>query len=220
MGFLPLREWCDRFGLGRECGIDLPFEKNGNVPGSPGTAADAPRFAREALGLAIGQSSLTVTPLQMARAMAAIANGGWLVTPHVVSADGTARSATDIDDRPQDLSRRRIPGLTEHTLARVREGLRAVVQEPYGTGYKTVRLAEVAIAGKTGTAETGPGKPDHAWFAGYVPADEPRYSFVVVLEHGGSGSRAAGPVTRELVQKMLDSGLVRGAGAGKGVRNE
>ncbi|HIE96679.1 MAG TPA: hypothetical protein EYG03_10305 [Planctomycetes bacterium] len=219
MGFLPLREWCDRFGLGRECGIDLPFEKDGNVPGSSGTAAEDPRrFAREALGLAIGQSSLTVTPLQMARVMAAIANGGWLVTPHVVSADGTARTTTDIDDRPRDLSRRRISGLTEGTLARVREGLKAVVQEPYGTGYRTVRREEVAIAGKTGTAETGPGKPDHAWFAGYVPADEPRYAFVVVLEHGGSGSRAAGPVTRELVQKMLDTGLVSGTVPAAGLR--
>ncbi|MCP4173365.1 MAG: hypothetical protein GY758_21620, partial [Fuerstiella sp.] len=217
MGFLPLREWCDRFGLGRECGVDLPFEKNGNVPGTPGTASEDPRrFAREALGLAIGQSSLTITPLQMARVMAAIANGGWLVTPHVVSADGTARTATDIDDRPRDLSRRRISGLTDGTLARVREGLKAVVQEPYGTGYKTVRLEEIAIAGKTGTAEIGPGKPDHAWFAGYVPADEPRFAFVVVLEHGGSGSRAAGPVARALVQKLLDTGLVSGAGAGKG----
>jgi penicillin-binding protein 2 len=215
MGFLPLREWCDRFRLGRECGIDLPFEQNGNVPGSRVIAIeDQRRLAREALGLAIGQSSLTVTPLQMARVMAAIANGGWLVTPHVVSADGMARTATDIDDRPQDLSRRRISGLTEGTLARIREGLRAVVQEPYGTGYKTVRLEEVAIAGKSGTAETGPDKAAHAWFVGYVPAEEPQYAFVVVLEHGGSGSRAAGPVTRELVRKMLDTGLVSVAKAG------
>jgi penicillin-binding protein 2 len=140
--------------------------------------------------------------------MAAIANGGWLVTPHVVSADGMARTAADIDDRPQDLSRRRISGLTDGTLARIREGLRAVVQQPYGTGYKTARLEEVAIAGKTGTAETGPGKADHAWFVGYVPAENPQYAFVVVLEHGGSGSRAAGPVTRALVQKMLDTDLV------------
>jgi penicillin-binding protein 2 len=147
----------------------------------------------------------------MVRVMAAIANGGWLVTPHVVSLDGTARTATDIDDRPKNLSRRRISGLTEGTLTRVREGLRAVVQEPYGTGYKTVRLAEVAIAGKTGTAENGPGKADHAWFVGYVPADEPQYAFVVVLEHGGSGSRGAGPVTQELVQKMLDTDLVSAA---------
>ena len=211
MGFQPLRDWCDRFGMGRRSGIDLPFEQHGNVPGSPvNESDDQRRLAREALGLAIGQSSLTVTPLQMVRVMAAIANGGWLVTPHVVSADGMARTATDVDDRPQDLSRRRISGLSEGTLHRIREGLKAVVQEPYGTGYKTVRLESVAIAGKTGTAETGPGKAAHAWFVGYVPAEKPQYAFVVVLEHGGSGSRAAGPVTRELVRKMLEVNLVRG----------
>ena len=85
--------------------------------------------------------------------------------------------------------------------------MRAVVEEPYGSGHKTVRLDEVAIAGKTGTAENGGGRPDHAWFAGYVPADQPQYAFVVVLEHGGSGSRAAGPLARELVRKMVNLGL-------------
>jgi len=208
-GFAPLRLWCDRFGLGRETGIDLPYEQSGNVPGSHSTTAETEkRFQREALGLAIGQSSLTVTPIQMARAMAAIANGGWLITPHVVSPDGTARTTNDIDDRPREISRRRITGLAESTLERVREGLRAVVQEQYGSGYKTVRLDEVSIAGKTGTAETGPGKPDHAWFAGYVPADKPQYAFVVVFEHGGSGSRTAGPVARETLRKMLQLGLL------------
>lgn len=208
-GFAPLQLWCDRFGLGRETGIDLPFEQSGNVPGSHYTTPETEkRFQREALGLAIGQSSLTVTPIQMARAMAAIANGGWLITPHVVSPDGTARTTNDIDDRPRELSRRRITGLSESTLKRVREGLRAVVQEPYGSGYKTVRLDEVSIAGKTGTAETGPSKPDHAWFAGYVPADKPKYAFVVVFEHGGSGSRTAGPVARETIRKMWHLGLL------------
>ncbi|MEZ6128104.1 MAG: penicillin-binding transpeptidase domain-containing protein [Planctomycetaceae bacterium] len=204
MGFTALRQWCDQLGLGRETGIDLPFEHHGHVPGQTTTTADRNRrFERETLGLAIGQSSLTVTPVQMARVMAAIANGGWLVTPHVVSSDGTARTTRDVDDRPRDLTRRKISGLSEATLAHIREGLEAVVQEPYGSGYKTVRLDDVAIAGKTGTAETGPDKPDHAWFAGYVPSDKPLYAFVVVLEHGGSGSRAAGPVARELVRRLI-----------------
>lgn len=203
LGFDPLRQWCERFGLGRPTGIDLPSERSGNLPSGR-------RVENEALGLAIGQSSLTVTPLQMTRAIAAIANGGWLVTPHVVSPDGTARTTNDVDDRPRELTRRRLTGLTEGTLERVREGMRAVIEEPYGSGYKTVRLDEVAMAGKTGTAENGGGRPDHAWFAGYVPADQPQYSFVVVLENGGSGSRAAGPVARELVRKLVQTGLVIG----------
>lgn len=209
MGFTRLRHWCEQFGFGRATGIDLPFEQPGHLPGTTarGDAVDT-RMKREVPGLAIGQSSLTVTPVQMTRAMAAIANGGWLVMPHVVSPEGTARTTSDIDDHPLNLSRHRIAGLSAASLEWIREGLRAVVQEPYGTGYQTVRLDEVAIAGKTGTAETAPGKPDHAWFVGYVPADKPQFAFAVVLEHGGSGSRAAGPVVRELVREMIKAELL------------
>ncbi|MEQ9407334.1 MAG: penicillin-binding transpeptidase domain-containing protein [Fuerstiella sp.] len=206
MGFERLRPWFDHFGFGRPTGIDLPFEKGGHVPGSSVRPSDSTRMDREALGLSIGQSRLTVTPIQMVRAMAAVANGGWLVTPHVVSPDGAAHTTSDVDDRPRGLVRRRITGLSEGLLQPIREGLRAVVQQPYGTGYQTVRLEEVSIAGKTGTAETGEGQADHAWFAGYVPADQPRFAFAVVLEHGGSGSRAAGPIAREMVRALLQSG--------------
>ena len=69
-------------------------------------------------------------------------------------------------------------------------------------------LNEITIAGKTGTAEAGGGKPDHAWFAGYVPADKPKIAFVVVLENAGSGGHAAGPVAREFVQALLALGLL------------
>jgi penicillin-binding protein 2 len=95
-------------------------------------------------------------------------------------------------------------GLHLETLAAIREGLELAISDPQGTGYKTVRHPDVMIAGKTGTAEVGGGRPDHAWFAGYVPADQPRVAFVVVLEHGGSGGKAAGPVARAFVQKLLD----------------
>lgn len=212
MGFGPLRQWSARFGLGRDTGIDLPFERAGTVPGSVlMSTADEKRFAFEALGLAIGQSSLTVTPLQIVRAMAAIANGGWLVTPHVVSPDGMARTVTEIDDRPREITRQKIRGLSDAALAHIQQGLASVVQQSYGSGYKTVRLDEVSIAGKTGTAETKPGSADHSWFAGYMPAEQPQYAFVVVLENGGSGSQAAGPVARELVRKMWAMRLVSGA---------
>ena len=210
-GIDPLSDWCGHFGFGTPTGIDLPFEKAGTLPPRPPQGAAETvrdRFKRETLGLAIGQSRLTATPLQIVRMMAAIANGGWLVVPHVVSPDGVARTTDEIDDAPRDLTRRRIPGLSEETLAAVREGLASAVEQPYGTGYRTVRLDGVAIAGKSGTAETSPEKADHAWFAGYVPADKPRYAFAVVLEHGGSGSRAAGPVAREMVRFMVDNRFV------------
>jgi penicillin-binding protein 2 len=214
MGIAPLARWTELLEFGSETGIDLPYEKSGTVPsaGSGTTAAGSMaaqrRFERETLGLAIGQSRLTVTPIQMARLLAFVANGGWLVTPHVVSEEGTARQTSEVEDSPFRATRHRIPGITEETLAAVREGLLAAVEEPIGTGFKTVRVPGVTIAGKTGTAEAAPDKPDHAWFTGYVPADHPRYVFVVVLEHGGSGSKAAGPIARELVRSMLERGIL------------
>jgi penicillin-binding protein 2 len=96
----------------------------------------------------------------------------------------------------------RISGLSTRTLAFVRRGLEQVVENPQGTGYKTVRCAAARIAGKTGTAEPGGGRPDHAWFAGYAPAQRPRVAFVVVLEHAGPGGHAAGPLARKLVQAL------------------
>jgi penicillin-binding protein 2 len=66
----------------------------------------------------------------------------------------------------------------------------------------------VSIAGKTGTAEPGGGRPDHAWFAGYVPAERPKIAFAVVLEHAGSGGHAAGPVAKRFVEAMLRHGLL------------
>jgi penicillin-binding protein 2 len=68
----------------------------------------------------------------------------------------------------------------------------------------------VKIAGKTGTAEVGSGLPDHAWFAGYVPADRPKYAFAIILEHAGSGGSTAGPVARRTVETLLELGLVVG----------
>ena len=217
MGIEPLVQWADLLEFGRMTGVDLPFEKTGTVPHSSRSVAASEteaarrRFEREALGLSIGQSRLTVTPLQMARLLAFVANDGWLVTPHLVSDDGTARRAAEIDTSPYRATRKRIPGVSTETLRAVRAGLTAAVEEPIGTGFKTVRLPGVSIAGKTGTAETAPGKPDHAWFTGYVPAENPRYVVVVALEHGGSGSKAAGPIARELVRSMAERGLLTDA---------
>ncbi|HUG92042.1 MAG TPA: penicillin-binding transpeptidase domain-containing protein [Planctomycetaceae bacterium] len=202
----PIIEWAGRFGFGQPTGVDLPGEAAGRVP-RPSDAG--PWYPGDALGLAIGQSRLTVTPLQVARLMATIANGGWLVTPHVVGGFGPSQSDDNgAATRPARPEPQRLAGLREGTLDRIREGLERVVAHPGGTGYKHVRLKDVAIAGKTGTAEVGGGKQDHAWFAGYVPADRPKIAFAVVLEHGGSGGAVAGTVAREMVRVMLELGLV------------
>ena len=146
--------------------------------------------------------------VRLARLMAVVANDGWLVTPHVVRGFGPSLSGEDSSASLSRPAPERLADLDEDTLARIREGLERVVAHPQGTGYKHVRLDEVAIAGKTGTAEVGGGKPDHAWFAGYVPAENPRVAFVVVLEHAGSGGHAAGPVAREFVQALAALGLL------------
>ncbi|HVJ84082.1 MAG TPA: penicillin-binding transpeptidase domain-containing protein, partial [Caulifigura sp.] len=89
-----------------------------------------------------------------------------------------------------------------------RESLERVVSDPLGTG-RAAAVAGVRVAGKTGTAETGGGQPDHAWFAGYAPADRPRIAFVVMLEHAGSGGKTAGPVARRFVEALLKTGLIQ-----------
>lgn len=213
MGTSPQVTWAQRFGFGSRTGIDLPFESAGLVPGltdaenAATTDRERRRFEREALGLSIGQSRLTVTPLQMARLVAAVANGGWLVTPHVASEDGWSRQSDNAESVPR-LQRRQVEGITAEELAGVQAGMDAAVNDPAGTAYKTVRLPHVRIAGKTGTAETAPGKPDHAWFAGWFPVEAPEYVVVVVLEHGGSGGRAAGPIARELVRCMTENAVI------------
>jgi penicillin-binding protein 2 len=217
MGPKRLCAWATALGFGHETGIDLPGESAGILPtpanikqlqGHPWWPGDTPR-------LAIGQASLTVTPLQIARLMATVANGGKLVTPHVMSGFGpgfVSDDETDADLLERIGESRKVPGLSASTLALVRAGLRGVVEEG-GTAHSTVWMESVSVAGKTGTADPGGGKPAHAWFAGYAPADsKPRIAFAVVLEHGGHGGTAAGPVARGLVEKMVELGGYFSAG--------
>ncbi|MBX3441574.1 MAG: hypothetical protein KF774_04145 [Planctomyces sp.] len=207
MGPGPLRLWSERFGFGAPTGADIPGEAEGRLPAPTKSTA---------LQLSIGQSTLLTSPLQVARMMAAIANGGTLVTPRFVqpgsSASAPAAAGIELagyvrDEAPPPA---RIPELSPRTLAIIREGLERVVEDARGTGT-SVRVPGVRIAGKTGTAETGGGRPDHAWFAGYVPADRPRIAFVVMLEHAGSGGAAAGPAAREFIEALIETGHIRGS---------
>ncbi len=224
----PLVAWSDRLGFGRPTGIDLPFESGGHLPrpnaaqtiklasfedvasvaeSPPASKQYEPWYDGDTLGLAIGQSRLSVTPLQIARLMAAVATGGELPAPRVVRAIQSPGSP----DRPAKeilvtSQNERVP-LSERTLKYVRAGLEKVVASRGGTGHRAVFTKEISIAGKTGTAETGSGR-DHGWFAGYVPAEDPQVAFVAVLEHGGSGGRVAGPLAKGLVEEMLRLGLV------------
>lgn len=201
LGATPLASWSSKFGFGTATGIELPDEAAGQLP-----ATEQLRELRELQSLAIGQGELTATPLQIARMYAAIANGGYLLPPRITRerTDSESRHRPKPDSPLSESAR--IAGLSPAALATVREALQRVVDDADGTAYATVRLPSVSIAGKTGTAETGGGQQDHAWFAGYVPAGSPQVAFVVVLEHGGSGAAVAGSLARGLVQRMQQLG--------------
>jgi penicillin-binding protein 2 len=159
------------------------------------------------LNTAIGQGSLRVTVLQMALLYAAIGNGGKLWLPQIVERVEDP-SGEVIEDFPPRL--RREIGESPQSLAVVRRALLGVVNESEGTAYRA-RAGGVVVAGKTGTAQvgaerrTGAGsmagedQSDHAWFAGYAPADDPRIAFAVLVEHGGFGGEVAAPVAMEIV---------------------
>jgi penicillin-binding protein 2 len=206
LGAVSLVDWATRFGFGRATGVDGIDESAGRLPDPTHE-----RHMSQTQLLAIGQGPLTATPLQVVRMYAAIANGGRLVTPQLVKqvggggpeAGGGGSVSSSLQPPASGLP---IPGLAPTSLAAVREGLRRAVENPNGTAYHSVRMPWPQVAGKTGTAETGGEQADHAWFAGYVPADEPRFAFVVVLEHGGSGATVAGSIARDLVLRMRQLG--------------
>ena len=173
-----------RMGYGQASGIELRDEESPGLLGDPAwkkAALGEPWTPVDTITSAIGQGALQVTPIQMARLYAAVANGGWLVTPHLV-------------DRP---TQRRWIGLKPVTLAVLRKGLRMVVTD--GTGRVLNDPTLPPVAGKTGTGEDPP-RPDHAWFGGYAPAGKPTLVIVAFGENsGGYGGTVAAPMVKALM---------------------
>jgi len=200
-----LFRWGTAFGYGGRTGIDLPGEVTGNLPNIPAELATGDWSEGDTLQLAIGQGYLTASPLQVAVMTAAVANGGYRVTPHVVDRVGLANRLTDSseDFLPQSApSPVPIAGLQPQTLAALRQGMEAAVADQRGTAHAALAQLPFAVAGKTGTAETGGNWPPHAWFAGYAPADRPRVAVVTVLEHGGSGGSVAALLAARVLARM------------------
>lgn len=210
------------FGLGEKTGLGLDDEKAGLIPDTEWKRRRfrQPWYPGETPSLAIGQGYVTVTPLQMANLMAALANGGTLYRPWIVR-KVTALDGTLIEEYgPRKI--RQIP-LKPETLQRVRAALRDVVNSGYGTGGRA-RSERITIAGKTGTAQVVEFKGavikserlsywtrDHAWFVAYAPAEEPEIAVAVLVEHGGLGGAAAAPLAKKVIEKYAES---RGEGAG------
>jgi penicillin-binding protein 2 len=187
------------FGLGAPTGIRGVPEEAGLVPDAAWRAQQGgrPWSVGDAVNMSIGQSDLLVTPLQIARMLAAVANGGILYRPRLVQRIGPAPGVPEETFPPEIQGRLPVP---EEALAVIREGLVGVTTHPRGTATWVFRGMPFAVAGKTGTAETAPGRPPHAWFACYAPADRPERVVVVIVENGGQGSAVAAPIARQILE--------------------
>ena len=217
----PLQQWASRFGFGALTGVDVRPEESGLLP-TPEWREQ--RYTKEtdpccwqedrlwkpgdSIQLAIGQKDLLVTPLQMARFYAMLANGGSLVTPHMV-ADVELRGGDR--QRPVVLRRFEPPaaqpsGVDFSYLQVVQAGLYEATHAEYGTSSAVFRDFPVPIAGKTGTAEkyvelpTYKGLRDQSWWCGWGPVDSPKIVVCALIENGGHGGSAAAPAALKVFE--------------------
>ncbi len=210
MGLDAIAEIGFAMGFGKATGIDLSPESNGIMPTKAWYRKR--RRAGYTLGAAvnasIGQGAVSVTPIQLAVAYGALANGGKVYKPQIGLRIETYDGQLVRTLRPELISQMEI---SNEILAEVREGLRQVVNDPSGTAFRK-RLKDIQVSGKTGTAQVAKlGKKrvrnsqlpwklrDHAWFSAMAPAENPEVVVVVFNEHGGGGSSVAAPIAMKVV---------------------
>ncbi len=220
-----LQNWAGRFGYGGPTGIDVGSEQRGLLP-TPAWRRET--FTRksdkccwevdrlwkpgDSIQLAIGQKDLLVTPMQMARFYALIANGGRLVTPHVLmdveqpSSNHRPGRALPTPPVPSPLA----TNVDPNALDVVRQGLLEATHSSVGTSAAIFGSFPVAIAGKTGTAEKtidpGDGYPrnfDQSWWCGYGPAEDAKLVVCALIENGGHGGTAAAPAALQVFQQFF-----------------
>lgn len=201
-----LQDGLRAFGFGRTTGIDIPGEVAGRVPdkdwkkATGATKEDRLWKPGDDVNLAIGQGDLLVTPLQLAIASAAIANGGDVFVPRLALKVTDSSGATLKEFETE--KRGRI-AMSAEDIATVRKGLGYVVSEPDGTAHGAFTGFPIPVAGKTGTAEKKPEK-DYAWFMGYAPANAPEILVVALIEQGGHGSSVAAPLVRRVMEAYFN----------------
>ncbi|MHB1001689.1 MAG: penicillin-binding transpeptidase domain-containing protein [Armatimonadota bacterium] len=181
-------------------GIDLGPEKLYEMTRKFGLTKIPPprRLAEDLPDNAYGQGTIQVTPLEMARVVASIANGGIMMEPHFVkeiSLNGTVLETVT----PVEMGR----PMTPENAVKLQKMMADVAR--IGTGKGLFSGLNVSVGGKTGSAENdqADGMP-HSWFVGFAPVEDPRIAFAVVVENGGYGRAAAGPICREIVKSALD----------------
>lgn len=202
MGYLKWKEYNNAFGLGVRVGVDLPSEDKGSIPDTARYNRDfgGPRWnSCNVLTLGIGQDRMTATPLQMANAMAIIANNGKYYIPHFVD---SIQNET-IEDTLYLAKYRRIHQpvhIPDSLFTYIKEGMHDVTV--YGTSY-FIKVPGQEYCAKTGTAQNPHGK-NHSWFVAFAPKDNPTIAIAVVVENAGYGSTWAGPIAGFMMEKYLN----------------
>ena len=216
LGIDRLSDFARAFQLGRTTGFPVGDEKPGLVPTRSWKQRrfSEPWQKGETVSASIGQGFSLVTPIQMAVAYAAIANGGVILEPRVVRERVSRDGEVIVTGDP--VVRDHLPVAPEY-LEVLRDALEAVVAEPRGTGT-AARIPGVRVAGKTGTAQVVRLKHtedleegeipvrhrDHAWFVGFAPVDAPEIVVVALVEHGGHGGSAAAPIAGKVMQRYFE----------------
>src|SRR5438552_16392489 len=202
-GAEPIIDWAIKLGFGTKCGIPLRGEAEGRVPNDEYMkATHGSRLLNgDIANLSIGQGDTQVTPLQMAQAMAIVANGGIFYQTRLVqqvqSIDGGIVTAYNVREK-------RTLNFSPETMAQLRTGMVDAVNAPAGTAH-AASLDTITVAGKTGTAQWGPKNKERtaAWFPGYVPAEKPQYAFAALYE-GDVGVKAhGGTVAAPMIAQVL-----------------
>jgi penicillin-binding protein 2 len=188
--------------------VDLPAESKGLVPSEKwrnelfeAGDTDRPWSVGDNINLSVGQGDLQANPLQMAVAYSAVANGGHIVTPHLGLRieDGDGRPIQELDAEP----RRRVRIRPEHRRA-ILDGLHGAANAPGGTSTQVFQGFDVAVAGKTGTAEKGLGRADQSWYIALTNYPDVQYVVAVTFEAGGFGAETAAPAARQIISALYD----------------
>ncbi|MBI5741011.1 MAG: penicillin-binding protein 2 [Nitrospirae bacterium] len=197
-----IAKYANALGLGSRTGIELDGEAQGIVPSTKWklNARKDKWYQGETLSVAIGQGYLSVTPIQMARMIATVVNGGKLYKPHLVSDGSDAKPERVLDFNPE-------------YVEMVKSALVGVVYESGGTGGRA-RSDIVSIGGKTGTAQVIAGavrgkalsdeQQDHAWFIAFAPQQKPEIALAVFVEHGGHGGSTAAPIAKRVIEAYFN----------------
>lgn len=199
LGVEKIKKYAALFGFGSALGIDLPGEKSGLLP-DPSWKNSAKQYQNDPFWrigdtyhISIGQGDMTATPLQINSAVSALANGGTLFKPYIVTAM-TDQLKRKIKEISPEILRKNF--LDENSINIAREGMRMAV-----TVGSARMLADLPFdtAGKTGTAQTGVPGQSHAWFTGFAPYENPEIAITVIVEDGGEGSAIAVPIAKEIL---------------------